>query len=60
MEKGPESRRAVKAETARKRKASKTKKAKRKYRNLDGGNAAIGTSDDEGVDGKPSTKGEGL
>jgi len=47
MERGPESRRAVKAEVARKRKASKTKKAKRKYRNL---------SEDEGVDDEPSTK----
>ncbi|KZF21341.1 hypothetical protein L228DRAFT_284389 [Xylona heveae TC161] len=34
MQKGPESRRAVKADVARKRKASKTKKAKRKYKQL--------------------------
>jgi hypothetical protein len=47
MEKGPESRRAMKAEVARKRKASKTKKAKRKYRNLDRGDSVTGTS--EGV-----------
>ncbi|KAI9772911.1 MAG: hypothetical protein M1840_008793 [Geoglossum simile] len=57
MEKGPESRKAIKAEAARKKKASKTKKAKRKYRNLDGGNGAIGTSEDGGIDG---TKDEGL
>ena len=35
MEKGPLSRRGVKAEVAKKRKASKTKKAKRKYKKLD-------------------------
>jgi peptide chain release factor len=60
MEKGPESRRAVKAEIARKRKASKTKKAKRKYRNLDGGNGAIGTGEDESVDGELSIRVKGL
>ncbi|KAI9786903.1 MAG: hypothetical protein M1839_005134 [Geoglossum umbratile] len=45
MEKGPESRRAMKGEVARKRKASKTKKAKRKYRNLDRGDSVTGTSE---------------
>jgi hypothetical protein len=50
IEKGPESRRAVKAEAAKKRKASKTKKAKRKYRNPSGRKAATSTDEDEDVD----------
>ncbi|KAI9826245.1 MAG: hypothetical protein M1819_007413 [Sarea resinae] len=48
MEKGPESRRAVKAEVAKKRKASKTKKAKRKYKKLDG--------EEEGDEGEAGEK----
>ena len=37
VEKGPESRTALKAEIKRKKKASKTKKARRKYKNLKDG-----------------------
>lgn len=45
MEKGSGSRVAVKAEVKRKKKASRTKKAKRKYRALEEGKAAAATGD---------------
>lgn len=51
MEKGSESRVAVKAEFKRKKKASRAKKAKRKYRALDEGKeaAAAGSVADHGL-----------
>ncbi len=42
VEKGPKSRVALKGEVKRKKKASKSKKTKRKYRELDGGEAVAG------------------
>lgn len=51
LEKGPESRTALKAEVKRRKKASKTKKARRKYRALGEraeGAAAEGEEDDDG------------
>lgn len=47
LEKGAESRIAVKGEVNRKRKASKAKKARRKYRGLNGDGAAEGTIDQD-------------
>jgi hypothetical protein len=53
MEKGLESRRGVKAAVASKRKASKTKKAKRKYKKLDEGMEGSSLQEDavEGAEG---------
>ena len=54
MKKGPESRRGVKAAVASKRKASKTKKAKRKYKRLEDGKEPAGSqevSENEAVEG---------
>lgn len=47
MEKGPQSRTAIKIERARKKKASASKKARRKYRKLDGDKAADASADEE-------------
>lgn len=49
LEKGPESRTALKAEIKRKQKASKSKKARRKYRALQG-NREVEVDEEEGSD----------
>ncbi|KAK0512572.1 hypothetical protein JMJ35_004589 [Cladonia borealis] len=49
LEKGPESRTALKAEIKRKQKASKSKKARRKYRALQD-NRAVEVDEEEGTD----------
>ena len=49
LEKGPESRTALKAEIKRKQKASKSKKARRKYRALQG-NRVVEVDEEEGSD----------
>ncbi|EME86423.1 uncharacterized protein MYCFIDRAFT_162030, partial [Pseudocercospora fijiensis CIRAD86] len=51
MEKGPLSRTALKAEKERRKKASASKKARRKYRKLDEANAASKSEDDGIEDG---------
>ena len=55
LEKGPESRTALKAESKRKQKASKSKKAKRKYRALQE-EREVGIDDKEGS--QVETRGE--
>ena len=50
LEKGPESRTARKVEVKRKKKASKIKKAKRKYRALGEGEEKTTADDDDGDD----------
>lgn len=50
LEKGSESRVALKAEVKRKRKASKDKKARRKYRLLDEERRSVTADDGEGGD----------
>jgi protein subunit release factor B len=56
MEKGPQSRTALKAERERKKKASASKKSKRKYRKLENGSA--GTADEEDVDVEAKESGD--
>ncbi|CZT23651.1 related to polypeptide chain release factors [Ramularia collo-cygni] len=51
IEKGPQSRTAIKTERARKKKASADKKARRKYRKLEEGKAADGEEDQRDPDG---------
>ncbi|KAL9128219.1 MAG: hypothetical protein Q9217_003065 [Psora testacea] len=56
VEKGPESRTALKAEIKRKKKASKMKKARRKYRDAKGVEAAAEENYEEQVDGAVGSK----
>lgn len=60
QEKGDQSRVALKAEAARKKKASKVKKARRKYRDLENGAEEEASGDLEGKDADVEVENEDM